>query len=49
MGKRQEPKFLLSEILGALEHAKETVIVEKMIKYMFDGTKQLFNQGRRRE
>lgn len=29
MGKRQEPKFLLSEILGALEYAKETVIVLK--------------------
>lgn len=25
MGKRQEPKFSCSEILGALEYAKETV------------------------
>ena len=29
MGKRQEPKFPCSEILGALEYAKETVSVLK--------------------
>lgn len=27
MGKRQEPKFSCSEILGALEYAKESVSV----------------------
>ena len=29
MGQRQEPKFPCSEILGALEYAKETVSVLK--------------------